>query len=205
MLTLIKNILILSIFSFLITSCSTLSKSECKTANWNTIGYEDGANGYKASRIGQHRSACAEYGISPNLNAYTAGRDRGLQQYCTPNTAYKKGINGYSYNGVCAGYNEREFLAAYNQGLTIYKANNVLRKLKQDYDKEVKYIALLERKLHNKEDMLVSGRLSKVKALIILNESKEIAEELGKAKVNLDLIVSDIDKQADHVNYLKNR
>ena len=204
MLTKIKNILILSFVALLVTSCSTLSKNECKTANWNTIGYEDGTNGYQASRIGEHRSACADYGIRPNLNAYTEGRKKGLQQFCIPSTAYNKGLHGYRYNGVCANYNERAFLAAYNHGLSVYKAKNVLNKLKNDYKKEADYIALLERKLHDKEDVLVSGRLSKVKALIILNETKEIAEVLGKAKVNIDLLASDIDKQAAHVNYLKN-
>ena len=203
--SLIKNILMLGCISIVLSSCSTLNKNECKTANWRTIGYEDGTKGYKASRIGQHRSACAEYGIRPDLDAYTTGRKEGLRQYCIPVTAYKKGLYGYSYNGVCAGYNERAFLNAYNNGLEVYKAKKILNNIKKDYSKEESYISSLEMELHDKEHILVSGRLTKVKALILLNETKDIAEELGKAKINLELLGDDISKQLQHVNYLTNQ
>jgi len=205
MLSLIKNILMLGCISIVVSSCSTLNKNECKTANWRTIGYEDGTKGYKASRIGQHRSACAEYGISPNLNTYTKGRNEGLHQYCVPVTAYKKGLYGYGYNGVCSGYNERAFLNAYNDGLEVYKAKKILNNMKNDYSKEESYISSLEMELHEKEHILVSCRLTKVKALMLLNETKDIAEELGKAKSNLVLLSDDINKQSQQINYLKNQ
>lgn len=203
MLILIKHILILGFITIVVSACSTLNKDECKTANWRTIGYEDGTRGYKASRIGQHRSACAEYGIRPNLNAYNAGRNEGLHHYCIPTTAYNKGLSGYSYNGVCAGYNEREFLDAFDHGLTIYKAKKRLKNLKNKYSEEENYIARLERRLHKKEDRLVSGKLSKVKALMLLNETKEMAEELGKAKSNLYHLDNKIHKQLRRIKYLK--
>lgn len=205
MLSLIKNILLLGCISIVVSSCSTLNKDECKTANWRTIGYEDGTKGYKASRIGQHRSACSEYGIHPDLNAYTTGRKEGLHEYCVPATAYTKGLYGYGYNGVCFGYNERAFLDAYNDGFKIYKAKKILNNMKKDYSKEESYISSLEMELHKKGHILVSGRLSKVKALMLLNETKDIAEELGKAKSNLVLLADDISKQSQHVNYLKNQ
>lgn len=200
-----KNIFLLTFIIITATACSTLNKSECLTANWKTIGYEDGAKGYKASRIGQHRSACAEHGVRPDLNSYTSGRKEGLRYYCVPTTAYKKGLYGYRYDGVCAGYNERIFLDAYNDGLEIYKAKNVLSKMKSDYSKEEKFISSLERELHEKEHILVSGHLTKVKALMLLNETKDIAEELGKAKSNLEFLDDDISKQSQHVNYLINQ
>lgn len=195
MLTLFKHILAFSFIALFLSACSTLNKNECITANWKTIGYEDGARGYKASRIGQHRSACAEFGIRPDLNAYNAGRADGLPHYCTPTTAYKKGLSGYHYNGVCAGYNERDFVDALNYGLTIYKANNRLRNLKNKYADEEEYITRLERKLHKKEDRLVSGKLSKIKALKLCSSSSNnsfvgkgirassLAPEIGRAHV----------------------
>lgn len=205
MLTQIKNILISVFVALVVTSCSTLSKDECKTANWQTIGYEDGSRGYKASRIGQHRSACAEYGIQPDLTTYNKGREEGLHHYCTANTAYNKGLSGYLYNGVCAGYNEREFLDAFNYGQTIYKSKRKLSNLKTKYSQDENYIARLESELHEKEDWLVSGKLSKVKALIILNETKEIAEKLGRAKSNLQLLNGEIYERAQHIDYLINQ
>lgn len=203
MLTLLKNIFILSAISLLIPACSTLNKDECKTANWKTIGYEDGTKGYPASRIGQHRSACAKYSIQPDLNAYTEGRKKGLNHYCVPSTGYKKGLYGYNYNGLCVGYNEHAFLDAYKHGLSIYKEEQKLNHLKIAYEEEQQFIESLEIKLHDKEDILVSGRLSKVKALILLNETKYIAEDLGRSKSNLELLSEDIYRQSQQIKRLK--
>lgn len=202
---LFKNILLLGFISLVVTSCSTMNKNECLTANWNTIGYGDGARGYKASRISQHRSACAEHGIAPNLNAYTAGRDKGLAQYCVAPTGYNIGLSGHSYNGVCSGKNERAFVDALNYGLAIYKEEKILSRLKSNYAQERSYIKSLKHKLHIKEDQIVSGRLSKVKALILLNETKEIAEELGKAKSNLENLDYEISSQDRRISDLRHR
>lgn len=203
MFTLIKNISVLGLLAIVVTSCSTMNKSECLTANWNTIGYGDGTRGYKASRISQHRSACAEHGIAPNLSAYTAGRNKGLSQYCIPTTGYNRGLSGYSYNGVCSGKNERAFVDALNYGLAIYKEEKILSRLKSNYAQEENYIRKLENNLRLKEDQIVSGRLSKVKALMLLNETKEMAEEMGKAKSNLANLDHDIRSQSRRVSDMR--
>lgn len=203
MYTYIRNVFLLGFIGIAVSACSTLSKSECLTANWETIGYGDGTKGYKASRISQHRSACADYGVAPDLNAYSRGRDRGLNQYCVPSTGYRKGLSGYTYNGVCRGKNERAFVDALNYGLVIYKANRRLSSLKAKYDNQLRYIKKLEDELHFKEEEIVSGRLSKVKALMLLNETKEMAEELGKAKRDLNNLQDAIDDQAHEVSELK--
>ncbi len=205
MYTQIRNIILLAFAVAALSACSTLSKSECLTANWETIGYGDGTNGYKASRINQHRSACAEHGVTPDLNAYTKGRERGLAQYCIPSTGYRKGLSGYAYNGVCRGKHERAFVEALNYGLVVYKANRRLSALKSKYDNQRRYITKLEDELHFKEEQIVSGRLSKVKALMLLNETKEIAEELGKAKRDLNNIRADIIDQENEVSDLKHQ
>ena len=199
----LKNILLLILVTFTISACSTMNKSECLNADWKTIGFGDGSRGYKASRISQHSSACAEHGVRPDLSAYNAGRDQGLKQYCIPSTGYNKGASGYSYNGVCSGHNEGPFVEALNYGRTVYSAVKTLDKMKSDYANEEQYIYKLERKLKRKENQLISGKLSKLKAYKLLNETKQIAEELGKAKSNLGALDDEISKQAQHVAYLK--
>lgn len=203
--TITRTILLTGFTLSTLAACSTMNKSECLTADWNTIGYGDGTRGYSASRISSHRSACAEHGVKPNLNAYTTGRDKGLMQYCIPAKGYNRGRSGYGYNGVCSGKNEPAFVDALNYGLTIYKAEKVLSNLKNDYAQEERYIHKLERKLDHKEDQIVSGKLSKVKALMLLNETKEMAEELGKAKSNLIGLNDEISNQQRHIADLKYR
>jgi len=58
------------------TGCSTLSQEECLVADWQLIGREDGAVGRDASYIGNHRKACADYGIVPDLQEYQHGYER---------------------------------------------------------------------------------------------------------------------------------
>ena len=199
-----KNILSLIGISIFISSCSTLNKEECTTANWKTIGYEDGTKGYPASRVGQHRSACAEYGIRPNLDTYTAGRKKGLIHYCIPTVGYKKGLYGNSYTGVCVNHSEKIFLDAYDYGIKIYQQKVILSKMRDDYSNNENYILSLENEIHEKEHEIVSGRLSKYKALTLLNETRDMAEELGRVKSNLDLLQEDISQQSEHINYLLN-
>ena len=203
MFSIIKHIFTLSSLTLIFSACSTMNKNECLNADWRTIGYSDGARGYKASRIGQHQSACAEYAVRPDLNAYNSGREQGLSQFCTARTGYNRGLRGYGYNGVCARHNEGAFLEAYNYGVTIYKATQRLQTLKNKYADEDAYIRKLEKRLRKKEDILVSGKLTKVKALTLLQETKEMAEELGKSKSRLYRLDKKIHKQVQRISYLK--
>lgn len=205
MLALIRNILVLGTIAITVSSCATMNKDECLTADWKTIGYGDGTNGYEASRIAQHTSACAEHKIRPDLNAYNQGRDQGLNQYCIPSTGYNKGASGYRYNGVCSGHNEGAFVDALNYGLTVHSAVARLNSLKSNYSQQEQYIAQLERSLQQKENQIVSGKLSKLKAYKLLNETKEMAEELGKAKSSLGGLQDEINGQAHHVSELTNQ
>jgi len=87
--------------------CSSgLSKNECVTADWHMIGYEDGLHGLPAGRIGVHRVACAKFQVTPNLAAYTEGRERGLLEFCQPRNGFRVGLNGWSYANVCSAASE---------------------------------------------------------------------------------------------------
>ncbi len=203
MINLIRNIIALGVVTIAFTACSTMNKSECLTANWKTIGYGDGTNGHAASRISQHRSACAEHGIAPDLNAYNAGRNQGLNQYCIPSKGYYKGLSGSRYNGVCTNHSEAAYVDAFNYGTAVYKEVKTLDNLKREYSSEEYRIQQMERSLKHKEHEMINGKLSKLKAYKLLQETKEMAEELGKAKLNLGNLSANIDNQAGRVEDMK--
>lgn len=203
MINLIRNTLVFGILAVVFTACSTMNKNECLTADWKTIGYGDGTNGYKASRISQHRSACAEHGVAPNLNAYNAGREQGLSQYCIPSRGYYKGLSGSRYNGVCRNHQEAAYLDAFNYGTAVYKEVRILDNMKREYSNEEHRIRQLERSLDFKEHEMISGKLSKLKAYKLLQETKEMSEELGKAKLNLSNLSADINNQAGRIEDMK--
>ena len=60
-----------------IAGCSTMSADECVTADWRTIGYEDGAAGREVSAISRHRKACAKHGVTAILMRTNRGTAKG--------------------------------------------------------------------------------------------------------------------------------
>lgn len=120
--------------TLLLAGCSsTMSKDECRTVDWRTIGYEDGVAGRSGQQIGQHRRACAEYGVTPDLEAYRAGRAEGLQEYCRPHNGYRAGVTGAVYYDVCPADLAPAFLAAYDSGHQLY----VLERRVSDTDAQI--------------------------------------------------------------------
>jgi hypothetical protein len=112
----------------LLGACATgMSKDECALADWQTIGYEDGLRGYPAERIGAHRVACAKHQVTPNLAAYSVGRERGLLEYCQPKNGFRAGLSGTGYANVCSGSTETAFVKAYQWGRQIHAARTELR------------------------------------------------------------------------------
>ena len=105
----------------LLGGCATgMSKDECALADWQTIGYEDGLRGFPAERIGAHRVACAKHQVTPNLAAYSAGRERGLREFCQPKNGFRVGLQGGGYANVCSGPTENAFVDGYRYGKQIH-------------------------------------------------------------------------------------
>ncbi|MGD8421173.1 MAG: DUF2799 domain-containing protein, partial [Gammaproteobacteria bacterium] len=112
--------------------CATMDKSECREADWRTIGLEDGSAGHAVSYIGNHRKACAEYGVTPDLAAYRDGHAIGVRQFCTPPNGFRQGRAGRGYAGVCPADLEQDFLAAHATGHRLYALDNEIDRLQRD-------------------------------------------------------------------------
>lgn len=113
-------------------ACASLSESDCHLGDWEQVGFRDGQNGRPLARFDEHREACMHYGVSPAELPYRAGRERGLNFYCTPNNALAVGRRGESYAGVCPAWAESIFLPAYEVGRDIYVARQRVERIEQD-------------------------------------------------------------------------
>jgi hypothetical protein len=113
-------------------ACASLSESECQRGNWEQVGFRDGQNGRSMTRFDEHREACMHYGVPVAELPYRAGRDRGLNFYCTPSNALAVGRRGESYAGVCSAQAERRFLPAFEVGRDIYVARQRVERIEQD-------------------------------------------------------------------------
>jgi hypothetical protein len=109
--------------------CASLSEDECLSADWYTIGYEDGLRGHTPIRIADHRKACASHGVSPDLARYASGREAGLKWYCEPRNGFRLGVKGQAYTGACPAQAESPFLVAWSAGKEIHDTEYQLRRL----------------------------------------------------------------------------
>jgi len=171
--------------ALLAAGCATLDRSECREADWRTIGLEDGAAGRAVSYIGNHRRACAEHGVTPDLAAYRGGHAIGLRQFCTPAKGFSQGRAGRRYNGICPAELEGGFLAAHATGNRLYDLNSEIDRLRRDARRlDADRMALVERR-DNIEALLVSGGLS-------TQERKALLESYKRLQSDVALLESDI-------------
>ncbi len=181
----------LLIFAFVVMSgCASMSAQECQTADWHTIGYEDGARGLSADAIGRHRKACAKSGITANFGAYEEGRQQGVRQYCRPANGYQMGRKGGNYNGVCPLDMEDEFVIAFNEGRELYDLENNVRTVERDLRRVEKQIDDAEDELKGIERALISPESNTEDRVRLLGEAKELAGEVGE-----------LENQRDHLIY----
>lgn len=170
----------------LISGCATLGKEECLNADWFTIGYEDGARGFAASRIGEHREACAKHGIAPDFNRYEQGRLTGLQEYCIPQKGYGLGASNKAYNYVCPDYLEKDFLAAYHQGKKLYSAQMTVKRQKADLKKIHQDLTAVKQKLNDYETELVrNSSIGPKRRKYLLEEIKILTKEQQDIEVEI--------------------
>jgi hypothetical protein len=178
--------LALTISLLALAGCSaTMSRDECKAVDWRTVGYEDGVAGQPGDRIGQHRKACAEYGVAPDLDAYQAGRTAGLREFCQPHNGYRSGVEGRSYYGSCPADLAPAFVEAYDAGRELY----VRERRVIDTDNE---IAWRRREIVRLEDRLANAGLTVIddtatteeKAQAVL-DTKQRAERIGRLKAEI--------------------
>ena len=153
----------------LLAGCATLDRDECRTANWYAIGLEDGAKGRALDRLGEHRRACAEYGVTLDPDRYVAGRNEGLKTFCTFEQGYSQGRAGNGYSGACPAETAKVFLAGHQRGRELYELHR-----RQD---------TLEREINRIKNALREGipnprtRAQEVERLeVATRESENVAE-----------------------------
>jgi hypothetical protein len=108
------------LIALLLGGCASMSEKECRTADWESVGYVDGTRGYNSGRIADHSEACAKVGVTPDRKLYEEGRNRGLEEFCTPRTGLRVGQQGGSYSGVCPLDLEPGFMRGYDVGRDLH-------------------------------------------------------------------------------------
>lgn len=125
-------------------ACATLSKAECTAGDWRSIGIGDGAQGYPASYIDNHISACAEHGITLNRQLYEAGRQEGLGSYCRLGRAESDGRAGRTNYNSCQGEIGVAFGRVHTAARGLYDLNTRMTSLDSELNALVARLANAE-------------------------------------------------------------
>lgn len=187
--------------AILISGCSTLSKSECLTADWRLIGFDDGAKGYEVSRIGAHRQACADHGVTPNLSEYEAGYSDGVRKFCTVQKGYNKGLSGWQYNGICPADLEFNFLQAYDDGYELYEINKEIDDIEDEIKEIDDEIALLDVEKKRLEAKIISDDSSEEVKQIALEDLTMVIKDIKDKEFVKDRLILDMQDLQDDYDY----
>jgi len=168
------RIVLVILAALLATSCATMDKSECRQADWQMIGIEDGAKGHPVSYIGNHRKACAEFGVQPDLARYQLGHQTGLTQFCTARNGFNQGRAGRKYNEVCPAGLREQFVRGYNTGRELELLNSEISHMRHDAQLKETEMTELGERMQNIETVLVSGAISAQDRKTLLEQYKEM-------------------------------
>lgn len=171
--------------------CATMNGDECATSDWQSIGFEDGSRGYLADRIGSHRKACAKYGVTPDLQEYQIGHEQGLDNFCQPSRGFSLGVNGGSYNGVCAAHQEADFVDAYNSGYHLYNLRSRVSVANSQIGYKQRELDNIEELIKDKEVVLIAAETSTEDRVRIVADLKDLAAETGQLDAEIDQLIRD--------------
>lgn len=176
----------------LLSGCSTttMDKAECRTVSWRTVGYEDGVAGLPADRIGLHRRACAEYGVSPDLEAYLDGRSAGLREYCQPHNGYRAGASGAEYYDSCPAELAPAFVAAYESGHELFIRERRVADAEDAIAARRAEIGRLESSIVRLGFLAADATATPEQRTQAVLDTKQSAERIGRLRAEID----DLDK-----------
>ena len=107
--------------SLVLSGCASMTEDQCRQAQWQDVGLQDGLGGERETKILEHRQACSKIGIFPDEQRWLTGRAQGLASYCTANGGWTAGLANRVYLGVCADRDEPTFLSDHRAGLVVWR------------------------------------------------------------------------------------
>ena len=187
----------------LLQGCTAMSKDECLYADWQAIGYEDGAAGKSMSAVSSRRTACAKKaGVTLDMAAYKLGRDEGLREFCEPSKGYALGARGGYYHGVCVGPDEPAFVAAYEAGRQLYDYERAVASISAQIRQAHYDLTALEHDIAATETTLVSSGPTAMERVELLLELKRLTNDRSDVETALALLERDHDEaQAMLIDY----
>jgi hypothetical protein len=154
----------------LLSSCANMNESDCLTADWKLIGFEDGSFGKNESTISQHRKECAKYGVTPDLNVYRQGHFDGSKRFCTASNGFSQGRQGKDYSRSCPQQFEAEFLIGFADGQTLHALKKELNQKTSELEDAYENLDRLEHSIAEKSELMIADGLKREQRIMIRDE-----------------------------------
>lgn len=152
---------------------ATVTKNQCIAGDWQTLGYRDGAVGFRSTRLLAHQDACVEFGVIPDREPYMLGWSQGIEEFCDPNSAFMFGQSGNRHQNVCPADQRDEFLRAYKEGRTLFLARSEVYELERKLDNSRLRILAIEQEI-------VSAAAAQLDPLLALNTRIELMAKIQR-------------------------
>jgi hypothetical protein len=190
-------------------SCATMSADECAVADWRSIGFQDGGQGLGMLKFTDREKACVKAGFTADMSAYQTGRQEGLVNFCQPQSGFRAGLRGYSYQGVCPANLEADFLYGYNDGQIAYQArqavteaSNRLTAARSEMDRLSEKIAAFDAQARDgsitpeaREDARRRANELRRERESERDRERDADRDLLRAGINLDRLRADLSRQ----------
>ena len=121
----------------------------------------------------------------PDLDAYRAGREEGLHQYCKADNGYRLGNAGRGLPAVCPTALEGDFRDAYNAGRKLYLARSAVNKTSSRIDNRKQALSNLEKSRAQKLAALIADGLKADQRVMILYDINELQQEMNSIEVEI--------------------
>lgn len=216
-----RHLVIASALVLLTSGCATMNKNECLTADWRTIGYEDGSSGNSTSRFSKHRKACSKHAVTADFDAYRTGHQQGARSYCTPETGYNLGKHNKSMPRICPSDLVESVRQGYNLGKVVfqekYQLQQEIKFLQEDLATIDESLVLLLSERADHEEYLALAeagvndpKLSKLEKLVfytqreamrkLIRQKDEEISELEREKLPITRSIDDLAAEIQQLN-----
>jgi hypothetical protein len=170
----------LGALAYLIAGCSGMSEQACVTADWRTVGFEDGTAGRSEGNIGRYRQQCSEHGVAPDLESYRAGHAEGVRIYCRESNGFVVGHSGATYQGVCPADLEPDFVAEYNAGRRLHELESSLSSIDSRIASNYRAQEGIKQELTDIGVAMIAAETTAEQRLAMVTRSAELGRRYGE-------------------------
>ncbi|NEX60303.1 DUF2799 domain-containing protein [Noviherbaspirillum galbum] len=196
------RVLLLLTAASLAGGCASLSPEQCRQANWEQIGYADGAQGLSGARVNDHAKACAESGVRPDLNAYLRGRSQGLFSYCQPENGFTVGRRGSEQNAAdCPASMRGAFIDNYQRGQQVHAIEQDLAQRRGRQSHNATRTRNANDRINAIRTELARSDLSSERRNALLTEFNRLVEEKNTINRDNAMLAIEVDRLQIQLNH----